>query len=86
MVIGSVAFLYRELTRDKPLVRLNVFKNRNFAVGCLLIFLFGGVIYGLVYSCLSSSSSGWATRPWPLDSPSVLTAWDPYFSCQSLAS
>jgi DHA2 family multidrug resistance protein len=48
MVIGFVAFLYRELTYDKPLVRLNVFKNRNFAVGCVLIFLFGGVIYGLV--------------------------------------
>ena len=48
MVIGFVAFLYRELTHDKPLVRLNVFKNRNFAVGCLLIFLFGGVIYGLI--------------------------------------
>src|SRR6201993_2262581 len=45
MVIGFAAFLYRELTHDKPLVRLNVFKNRNFAVGCLLIFLFGGVIY-----------------------------------------
>jgi DHA2 family multidrug resistance protein len=44
MVIGFVAFLYRELTHDKPLVRLKVFKNRNFAVGCLLIFLFGGVI------------------------------------------
>jgi hypothetical protein len=25
------------------------------------------------------------TVPWPLDSPSVLAAWDPYFSCQSLA-
>jgi DHA2 family multidrug resistance protein len=48
MVVGFVAFLYRELTHDKPLVRLSVFKNRNFAVGCLLIFLFGGVIYGLV--------------------------------------
>jgi len=48
LVSGFVAFLYRELTHDKPLVRLSVFKNRNFAVGCLLIFLFGGVIYGLV--------------------------------------
>ena len=48
MVIGFVGFLYRQLTHDKPLVRLNVFKNRNFAVGCVLIFLFGGVIYGLV--------------------------------------
>lgn len=48
MVVAFVAFLIRELTHDKPLVRLKVFKNRNFAVGCLLIFLFGGVVYGLV--------------------------------------
>lgn len=31
-----------------PLVRLNVFKNRNFAFGCLLIALFGAAIYGMV--------------------------------------
>jgi len=48
LVVAFVAFLIRELTHDKPLVRLSVFKNRNFAVGCLLIFLFGGVVYGLV--------------------------------------
>ncbi len=48
MIVGFVLFLYRELTHDKPLVRLSVFKNRNFAVGCLLIFLFGGFVYGLV--------------------------------------
>ena len=48
LVVAFVAFLVRELTHDKPLVRLSVFKNRNFAVGCLLIFLFGGVVYGLV--------------------------------------
>ncbi len=45
---GFVAFLIREFTHDKPLVRLSVFKNRNFAVGCVLIFLFGGVVYGLI--------------------------------------
>src|SRR6516165_4500851 len=48
LVVALVAFLYREFTHDKPLVRLSVFKNRNFATGCLLIFLFGGVVYGLV--------------------------------------
>jgi DHA2 family multidrug resistance protein len=48
MIVGFVLFLYRELTHKKPLVRLDVFKNRNFAVGCLLIFLFGGVVYGLI--------------------------------------
>src|SRR4051812_25844489 len=48
LIIGFVAFLWRELTTKKPLVRLGVFKNRNFALGCVLIGLFGAVIYGLV--------------------------------------
>jgi len=48
LVVALVAFLIREFTQDKPLVRLEVFRNRNFAVGCILIFLFGGVVYGLV--------------------------------------
>jgi len=48
LVVAFVLFLIRELTHDKPLVRLSVFKNRNFAVGCLLIFLFGAVVYALV--------------------------------------
>ena len=48
LVVGFVAFLVREFTHDKPLVRLSVFRNRNFATGCVLIFLFGGVVYGLV--------------------------------------
>lgn len=43
-----IAFLARELTVKKPLVDLTIFKNRNFALGCLLITLFGAAIYGLV--------------------------------------
>ncbi len=43
-----VAFLIWELTRHDPLVKLRVFLNRNFTLGCLLIGLFGGVIYGLI--------------------------------------
>ncbi len=48
LVVAFVLFLIREFTHDKPLVRLSVFKNRNFAVGCLLIFLFGAVVYALI--------------------------------------
>lgn len=48
LIAAFVLFLLRELTHDKPLVRLNVFKNRNFAVGCLLIFFFGAVVYALI--------------------------------------
>ena len=40
--------IVRELTAEKTARRLEVFKNRNFALGCMLIGLFGAVIYGLV--------------------------------------
>jgi DHA2 family multidrug resistance protein len=48
LVAALVAFLIRELTINSPIVNLRVFKNRNFAVGCVLIGLFGAVIYGIV--------------------------------------
>src|SRR5262249_27110265 len=48
MLAGLIAFLIRELTAEKPIVRLSVFRNRNFAFGCLLIGLFGAVIYGVI--------------------------------------
>ena len=48
LVVALVAFLIRELTHDKPLTDLRIFRNRNFLVGCILIFLFGAVVYGLI--------------------------------------
>jgi DHA2 family multidrug resistance protein len=48
LVVALVAFLVRELTHDKPLVDLRIFKNRNFLMGCVLIFLFGAVVYALI--------------------------------------
>lgn len=48
LLVALVAFLYRELTIRKPLVDLHIFSNRNFAIGCLLIGLFGAVIYGVI--------------------------------------
>jgi MFS transporter, DHA2 family, multidrug resistance protein len=48
LIIAFIAFLVREFKARAPLVRLRVFLDRNFAVGCLLIALFGGVIYGIV--------------------------------------
>ena len=48
MVICFIAFVVFELRRKKPLVDLRVFANRNFALGCTLIGLFGGVIYGII--------------------------------------
>jgi DHA2 family multidrug resistance protein len=48
IVVSLVAFLVRELRTRKPLVDLGAFKDRNFAIGCLQIFLFGGIVYGMV--------------------------------------
>ena len=48
LVVSFVLFLVREFLHSKPLVDLTIFRNRNFALGCLLITLFGGAIYGLV--------------------------------------
>jgi DHA2 family multidrug resistance protein len=48
LVVCFIAFLVWELKHHDPLVKLRVFLNRNFALGCLLIGMFGGVIYGLI--------------------------------------
>ena len=48
MVAALVGFLVREFKHNKPLVDLRIFRNRNFVLGCVLIFLFGGVVYGVI--------------------------------------
>jgi DHA2 family multidrug resistance protein len=72
LVVGFVAFLIRELTHDKPLVDLRVFRYRNFTLGCILIALFGGALYGLItllplfYQELlgyTAYAAGWAVAP-----------------------
>ncbi|MGH9701325.1 MAG: MFS transporter, partial [Candidatus Acidiferrales bacterium] len=72
LVISFVAFLIREFRHRNPLTDLRVFSNRNFAAGCVLIALFGAIIYGIVtilplffqellgYTALSA---GWAVSP-----------------------
>ncbi|HEX6545768.1 MAG TPA: DHA2 family efflux MFS transporter permease subunit [Bryobacteraceae bacterium] len=66
MVVTFVAFIIWQLKKDKPLVDLHVFRNRNFTIGCLLILLFGAVIYGAVtllplyYQTMMDYSATWA--------------------------
>jgi len=48
LLISLVAFLIRELVVKDPIVKLKIFRDRNFAIGCILIGAFGAVIYGLV--------------------------------------
>ncbi len=45
--IGFAAFLIRELTHRQPLVKLRILADRNFGMGCILIFLFGVGVYSL---------------------------------------
>jgi MFS transporter, DHA2 family, multidrug resistance protein len=72
LLTGFVSFLIREFRAKKPLVDLRVFRNRNFAIGCVLIGLLGALLYGLVtllplfYQELmgyTALAAGWAVSP-----------------------
>ncbi len=72
LLTSFVSFLIRQLRHKNPLVDLRVFRHRNFALGCLLIGIFGAAIYGLItllplfyqevmgYTALAA---GWAVSP-----------------------
>ncbi|MFL6336470.1 MAG: DHA2 family efflux MFS transporter permease subunit [Pyrinomonadaceae bacterium] len=47
-VAALVGFVIWELRSDEPIVNLRVLKNRNFAVGVLLITVMGVVLYGSI--------------------------------------
>jgi len=47
--VSAIAFFYRVLTADEPIVDLRAFTNRNFGVGCLISFCVGIGLYGLTY-------------------------------------
>jgi DHA2 family multidrug resistance protein len=48
-VISAIAFFYRVLTAEEPIVDIRAFADRNFAVGCLISFCVGIGLYGLTY-------------------------------------
>jgi DHA2 family multidrug resistance protein len=48
LTVAFVTFIVWEWKRKDPLVNLRVFRYRNFAIGCMLIGLFGAAIYALV--------------------------------------
>lgn len=48
-VVAGLVFFWRAFTATEPIVRLQVFANRNFAGGALLGAVFGIGLYGLVY-------------------------------------
>jgi MFS transporter, DHA2 family, multidrug resistance protein len=44
--IGFVAFIVWELRVEHPIVNLRILRNGNVAIGCLLLFLVGAILYG----------------------------------------
>jgi DHA2 family multidrug resistance protein len=48
MIVMLISFCVYQFFARNPLVDLRVFKNRNFAVGCVLIFMFGASIYSVI--------------------------------------
>ncbi len=47
--ISAIAFFYRVLTAEEPIVDIRAFADRNFGVGCLISFCIGIGLYGLTY-------------------------------------
>ena len=47
--VSAVAFFWRVLTAEEPVVDIRTFSDRNFAVGCLISFCVGIGLYGLTY-------------------------------------
>src|SRR6202046_4312504 len=47
--IAGVAFIWRSLTFERPVVDLRALKNRNFALGCFFSFMTGIGIFATIY-------------------------------------
>lgn len=48
-LFGLVAFIYRELTIDYPAVNIRLYKNYNLAMGSLMNFMLGLMLFGTVF-------------------------------------
>jgi DHA2 family multidrug resistance protein len=48
-VLAGVAFFRRVLTHPKPIVDIRVFANRDFTMGCLIVFALGFILYGSTF-------------------------------------
>src|SRR5213080_3447449 len=47
--ISAIAFFYRVVTVEEPIVDIRAFADRNFGIGCLISFCIGIGLYGLTY-------------------------------------
>ncbi|HXB91643.1 MAG TPA: DHA2 family efflux MFS transporter permease subunit [Puia sp.] len=48
-IIAAIAFIWREMTTDHPVVNFRILKNRSFAVGIVTSFVLGFALYGSVF-------------------------------------
>ena len=48
-VVSAIAFFWRVLTAQEPIVDIRTFADRNFGIGCLISFCVGIGLYGLTY-------------------------------------
>ncbi|HWL58386.1 MAG TPA: DHA2 family efflux MFS transporter permease subunit [Paracoccus sp. (in: a-proteobacteria)] len=49
MIVGIFLFFWRAFTAEEPIVRLDAFGDRNFAMGSIFSFGLGIGLYGLIY-------------------------------------
>src|SRR5882724_7196301 len=47
--VSALAFFWRVLTVEEPIVDIRAFTDRNFGIGCLISFCIGIGLYGLTY-------------------------------------
>lgn len=47
--VGSVAFIWQELTMPNPVVDIRILKNRSFTIGIFLTFILGFGLFGSVF-------------------------------------
>ncbi|HVW60630.1 MAG TPA: DHA2 family efflux MFS transporter permease subunit, partial [Puia sp.] len=48
-ILSAIAFIWRELSTDHPVVNFRILKNRSFAIGIVTSFVLGFALYGSVF-------------------------------------
>lgn len=74
-ILGLIAFIYRELSIDYPAVNIRLYKNYNLAMGSLMNFMLGLLLFGTVFifPLFAQISLGWtATQTGAFMIPSAL--------------
>jgi DHA2 family multidrug resistance protein len=71
-IAAMIAFVVRELRTDHPIVNLQIFRDRNYSIGTVMMAIFGSALYSTVTLMplflqtlvgYTSEKAGWATSP-----------------------